>query len=102
MHAPRLLRYELTQVAVTRVRKDPKRAAEILGRLEATLDPRRGLQLHDVHSVDVALLARATGLSAYDASYLWLAGWLEAELVTLDKKMGAASDPAEGGAAERT
>jgi predicted nucleic acid-binding protein len=35
-------------------------------------------------------MAKATGLSAYDASYLWLAGTLDADLVTLDKKLAAA------------
>jgi len=30
-------------------------------------------------------LAATTGLTAYDASYLWLAGQLGAELVTLDR-----------------
>jgi predicted nucleic acid-binding protein len=33
--------------------------------------------------------ARLTGLTAYDASYLWLAGWLEADLVTLDRRLAA-------------
>jgi predicted nucleic acid-binding protein len=36
-------------------------------------------------------LAEATGLTAYDASYLWLARALGAELVTLDRKLAAAS-----------
>jgi predicted nucleic acid-binding protein len=36
-------------------------------------------------------LAEATGLTAYDASYLWLARTLNAELVTLDRKLAAAS-----------
>ena len=37
------------------------------------------------------LLAKATGMTGYDASYLWLAGILGADLVTLDKKLAAAS-----------
>jgi predicted nucleic acid-binding protein len=36
-------------------------------------------------------LAEATGLTAYDASYLWLARSLGGELVTLDRKLAAAS-----------
>jgi predicted nucleic acid-binding protein len=36
-------------------------------------------------------LAEATGLTAYDASYLWLARELKAELVTLDRKLAAVS-----------
>ncbi|HZT90151.1 MAG TPA: type II toxin-antitoxin system VapC family toxin [Stellaceae bacterium] len=35
-------------------------------------------------------LAEAAGLTAYDASYLWLARALGAELVTLDRKLAAA------------
>jgi predicted nucleic acid-binding protein len=36
-------------------------------------------------------LAEPTGLTAYDASYLWVARSLNAELVTLDRKLAAAS-----------
>ena len=35
-------------------------------------------------------LAVTTGLTAYDASYLWLARKLGAELVTLDKQLAKA------------
>jgi predicted nucleic acid-binding protein len=36
-------------------------------------------------------LAEATRLTAYDASYLWLARAMNAELVTLARKLAAAS-----------
>jgi predicted nucleic acid-binding protein len=39
----------------------------------------------------VVLVAQATGMTAYDASYLWLAGSLGAELVTLDTQVIEAS-----------
>ena len=42
-----------------------------------------------VDSIAVLDLAERTGLTAYDASYLWLARELEAELVTLDRKLAA-------------
>ncbi|MBV8446586.1 MAG: type II toxin-antitoxin system VapC family toxin [Hyphomicrobiales bacterium] len=45
-------------------------------------------------AVDIAAtldLAETAGLTAYDASYLWLARVLGAELVTLDRKLAAAS-----------
>jgi predicted nucleic acid-binding protein len=32
-----------------------------------------------------------TGLTTYDASYLWLAGCLKGELITLDRKMQRAA-----------
>ncbi len=47
----------------------------------------------EIVSVDLAeavSIADRFGLSAYDASYLWLARALDAELVTLDKKLDAA------------
>jgi predicted nucleic acid-binding protein len=36
-------------------------------------------------------LAESTGLTAYDASYLWLARELSAELVTLDGQLAKAA-----------
>ena len=39
---------------------------------------------------EVVALALETGLTAYDASYLWLARRLGLELVTLDKALQAA------------
>ena len=42
--------------------------------------------------VDVVLLATATGTTAYDASYLWLAASLGADLVTLDDRLAKAVD----------
>lgn len=39
------------------------------------------------------LLAKRTGLTAYDASYLWLAQQLDAELITLDRQLEAAARP---------
>ncbi len=37
-------------------------------------------------------LALTTGLTAYDASYLWLTRQLGAELVTLDKQLATAAE----------
>ena len=44
-----------------------------------------------VDQAGVVVLATATGLTAYDASYLWLARHLQAELVTLDRRLAAAA-----------
>ena len=41
-----------------------------------------------VPGLEVLVLAAETGLTAYDAAYLWLARARDAELVTLDKKLG--------------
>ena len=86
--APELLKLELANTAVKKARRHPEKAPEIFARLDGFRELRHGIQWHDVQPVDVAILASLTGLSAYDASYLWLAGWLEADLVTLDKRLG--------------
>jgi predicted nucleic acid-binding protein len=41
-------------------------------------------------------MAQATGLSTYDASYLWLAGAVGADLVTLDARLAAARETLAG------
>jgi predicted nucleic acid-binding protein len=90
VYAPTLLKFELTNVALTKARRDPARAAGIFMALAVALEDRPQVLWHDVNAADVALVAQATGLSAYDASYLWLAGTLGADLVTLDRKLAAA------------
>jgi predicted nucleic acid-binding protein len=44
-----------------------------------------------VDHVGALELALDSGLTVYDASYLWLARQLGAELVTLDKELGRAA-----------
>ena len=56
------------------------------------LDEKSGLIWQDVDARDVVLLAQATGTTVYDASYLWLAGSLGADLVTLDDGLARAID----------
>jgi predicted nucleic acid-binding protein len=41
----------------------------------------------EVDLTEVVILAQQTGLTSYDASYLWLARRLQAELVTLDMQL---------------
>ena len=59
--------------------------------LAIALDARSGIVWREVDAGDVALVAYATDLTAYDASYLWLAGSLGADLVTLDTKLAGAT-----------
>jgi predicted nucleic acid-binding protein len=91
LFAPSLLRYELTNVAWKKARRQPGDAVRILGALAVALDRDWGLVWRDVHAADVVMIAVATGLTTYDASYLWLAGSLGADLVTLDAKVIEAS-----------
>jgi predicted nucleic acid-binding protein len=85
--APPLLKLELANVASKKIRRQPDRERAVLQALAEALDPRLGIRWMDVDANDVALLALATGLTAYDAAYVWLAGMLGADLVTLDEKI---------------
>lgn len=87
--APSLLDYELANVCLTKIRRQPRQREA----LRAAFRLARRLSIATV-AVDHAAtldLAEATGLTAYDASYLWLARALGGELVTLDRKLAAAS-----------
>ena len=93
--APDLLRSELANIALKKARRDPRSAVKVFGVLSDGFEELgRRIRWHSVQGLDAALLASVTGLSAYDATYLWLAGWLEADLVTLDKRLLAAIEPA--------
>lgn len=83
--APALLKYELTNVAWKKAKRHPDQAALHLAALARVLD--WNILWKDVEAVDVALVALSTGLTAYDASYVWLAGSLGADLVTLDDEL---------------
>ena len=89
--APRLLAYELTNAAIRKLRKHPDQATLIRGGLARALSPDFAIVWSDVEVTPVLELALETGLTAYDASYLWLARHLGAELVTLDSELAAAA-----------
>ena len=89
--APRLHQFEMANVAWKRIRRQPGEAVATLTLLQAALAEGSGIQWMDVNLTDVVLIANATGLTPYDASYLWLAASLGADLVTLDKRLAAAS-----------
>jgi predicted nucleic acid-binding protein len=80
--APALLDSELTNIALKKARKRPGAATQILLSLQAALT--LPVSRIAVPGVEVFVLATQTGLTAYDASYLWLARSRDAELVTLD------------------
>lgn len=94
--APPLLKSELTNTAWKKIQRQPADVVRILTALTTALDERWGLMWHDVDAADVVLLAQAAGLTAYDASYLWLAGMLGADLVTLDDRLARAREAIAG------
>jgi len=87
--APALLDFELANVCRTKIKRHPEQRAALLAALD--LRERMSIDLLAVDHPAVVALALATGLTAYDASYLWLARQLDAGLVTLDRRLAAAA-----------
>lgn len=86
--APSLLHYELVNVCLVKIRRAPAQG-EML-RAAYGMAHRLRIETVVVDPLGVLELAEATGLTAYDASYLWVARSLGAELITLDRKLAAA------------
>jgi predicted nucleic acid-binding protein len=90
LHAPALLRFEMANIAIKKLRKTPLNRATILQQHDSSL----GIPLKE-YSVDereVLALAERFNLTAYDASYLWLARHLGCDLLTLDGDLLAAAN----------
>lgn len=87
LHAPRLLGYELANVAVMKAAS----GAEALARAALAALASVPLTLHDVDSEGVFELARRHSLTGYDAAYLWLAGELRTPLATFDGGLAEAA-----------
>lgn len=91
LRARALLWFELANVCLTKIRRRPDDADRLRNALrEAT---QLSIHIHDVDPVAAVAVAEEAGLSAYDASYVWLARHLHAELVTLDGRLHAAAHP---------
>jgi predicted nucleic acid-binding protein len=87
--APDLIWFELANTCLKKCLRNPEEREALLSVLEL----RRGLEIEETavdHSA-TARLALEQGLTAYDASYLWLAKQLGAELITLDQKLARAA-----------
>jgi predicted nucleic acid-binding protein len=87
--APSLMDFELANVCLTKIRRQPSQQDAL--RAAFRLAHRLRVETVAVDHAATVDLAEATGLTAYDASYLWLAQTLDAELVTLDQKLAAAT-----------
>lgn len=87
LHAPYLLQCEIANVALKKVRSgfDEESREGLRRASEMAID------LHRIEILDVAALAHTYRLSAYDASYLWLAGHLKAPLATFDDRLAVAA-----------
>ena len=87
LHAPRLLIFELMNIAWKRGRKQPAATALFMQALDLVADLH--LRYRGIDPREVVQVGLETGLTAYDASYLWLARSLHLPLVTLDRRLAA-------------
>jgi len=86
--APTFLQYEIASVCLKKLRRFPSEREASLAAYHQR--HRLSVETLDVDYAAVLGLADRTGLTVYDASYLWLARSLGAELVTLDVQLGQA------------
>jgi len=89
LYAPALIWFEMANVCVKKMRSIPSDRDLILRQHEAGL--KTAIERREVDHRQVVSLAERHKLSAYDASYLWLAKQLNCELVTLDVRLNAAA-----------
>jgi predicted nucleic acid-binding protein len=90
LHAPSLLEFEVANACLKKIRAAPAERQELLEAF-ALLDE-LAIAFKTIDLADTIALAERTKLSLYDASYLWLARALDAELVTLDDKLARADE----------
>ena len=87
MNAPFLLEIEFTSVALKKHKQGYGAVVDkALARFKAL-----NVMLHQIELPQVLALALQYKLSAYDASYLWLAAELKAPLATFDEKLADAA-----------
>jgi predicted nucleic acid-binding protein len=87
--APELILCELANICATRLRKKAAMLADTLDGLAEFSGI--GITLFEIDPADIVRTAAASGLTGYDASYLWLVHQHDAELVTFDKRFAAAA-----------
>jgi predicted nucleic acid-binding protein len=88
--APALLDFEIANVCLTKIRRHASQREALLQAFE--LRAKMPIATIAVDHTRVIALAEANRLTTYDASYLWLARQLGAELVTLDRQLAAAAN----------
>lgn len=83
--APSLFDYEMVNIGWKKMRRHPDKHATLIAAMSRV--PRLPILKVDVPVGELFALAIETGLTAYDASYLWLALSRDLELVTLDNHL---------------
>jgi len=87
--APALLGFEIVNVCLTKLRRHPELRTSILEAF--ILQGGVSIGPAEVDHAGALVLAEQFRLTGYDASYLWLAQRLNAELVTLDRRLARAA-----------
>ena len=86
--APALLPFEVATVCLKKMRRPPEQRDALI--LAFGMLARMEVGIVEVDQSEALALAEQSGLSAYDASYLWLARGTRSELVTLDRQLETA------------
>ncbi|MBU2623715.1 MAG: type II toxin-antitoxin system VapC family toxin [Proteobacteria bacterium] len=92
--APSLLWFEMAAIATKKIRHHTELAAQIQAAFGLAL--RLPIVIRDVDYGETVNLALKSDLTTYDAGYLWLADHLDAELITLDAKLGKIVEGKQG------
>jgi predicted nucleic acid-binding protein len=87
--APALLPFEVANTCIKKMRRHPDQRDALIAAFRK-LD-RMEIGIVEIDQEEAIVLAERSGLTAYDASYLWLARKTRSELVTLDGSLKAAS-----------
>lgn len=87
--APAFLSLELAHVCLVKAERYPDRRDLLKDAFH--LVQRLTIRTVCVDYMEALKLAQATGLTVYDASYLWISRDLGCELVTLDQRLAAAA-----------
>ena len=90
LHAPLLMAYELTSIARKKAEQLPVQREDFAEALEAGLA--MDINWRDVRHSAVLRIALETGLTTYDACYLYLSRLLGAGLATFDRRLGRLAD----------
>lgn len=85
LRAPSLIQFEVANACLKKMRAVPGERRPLLQAF--SFFDRLSITPETVDIAAALALAERTKLSLYDASYLWLAHALDAELVTLDDKL---------------
>lgn len=86
LHAPHLLMHEISSVTLKKIRRNE---AHALPGFEQALQ--MAIDFHSTDTAQTFALAQRYQLTAYDASYLWLAAELRCPLATFDEALAQAA-----------